>query len=363
MNAVLDDNLNAVGEPSRRSIDIPSVYLPDSTGALFDFTPLQSSENTGRYRSRAWDVEHSLFTELENDPFVVRKSNRQAANGEPFVFVHRFVHGLIRGRSGDLNIDRDPGNVYLFDQACQTECVQSRSKFQTIHFLKAAIGYNPDIHDTLVTFPSWHPMGQILNRLFDEMFDCLKTLDAYDPETYAQLIACLTLALNKECEHSDVRRRARDALQDQICRHIEQNLLENELSAHSLLRRFGLSRASLYRMFGDRGGVRQYINDRRLLRAVIELSKQPGQRGVVTQVADKWGFSSGANFNRAVKRKFGVPPGELVDLSTYAGIPPGRRLRSNKLPHPEISKSPSGYLNMNRNTLSRLAETRPFAAA
>lgn len=343
-------------------LDVPSIYMPESTGALFEFTPLQSVGNTGRYLSRNWDIEHCLFSEFQTDPFMVRKSNRQAANGESFVFLHRMVRGIIRGRSGDLNVDRDSGVVYLLDQACQTECVQSQSTMQTVHIPKVAIGYHPDIHDTLITFPSWHPMGQILNRLFDEMFETLQSRNAYDQEAYAQLIACLTLALNTGCEHSDVRRRARAALQDQICRHIEQNLLDQDLSANTLLRDFGLSRASLYRMFNERGGVRQYINERRLLRAVIDISKQPGQRGIVTQVANKWGFSSGANFNRSVKRRFGVPPGELVDLSVYDSLPPERRLRPIRKQDRGIIKSPSGYLNMTKKTLGRLAETRPLAA-
>lgn len=363
MTAVRGDNLKTVAESHRRMIDVPSIYMPESTGALFEFTPLQSVRNTGRYLSRGWDIEHCLFTEFQTDPFTVRKSSRQAANGEPFVFVHRLVRGIIRGRSGDLNVDRNTGVVYLLDQACQTECVQGKSTMQTVHIPKVAIGYNPDVHDTLITFPSWHPMGQILNRLFDEMFESLQMGDAYDQEAYAQLIACLTLALNTECEHGDVRRRARDALQHQICRHIEQNLLDQDLSANTLLRDFGLSRASLYRMFNERGGVRQYINERRLLSAVIEISRQPGQRGIVTQVANKWGFSSGANFNRSVKRRFGVPPGELVDLSAYDDIPPGQRIRFSKRPNLGIVKSPSGYLNMTVKTLGRLAETRPVATA
>jgi AraC-like DNA-binding protein len=363
VKAILGDNLKTVAESHRRMIDVPSIYMPESTGALFEFTPLQSIRNTGRYLSRGWDVEHCLFTEFQTDPFMVRKSSRQAANGEPFVFLHRLVRGIIRGRSGDLNVDRDTGVVYLLDQACQTECVQGQSTMQTVHIPKVAIGYNPDVHDAMITFPAWHPMGQILNRLFDEMFESLKMGDAYDQEAYAQLIACLTLALNTECEHSDVRRRARDALQHQICRHIEQNLLDQDLSANTLLRDFGLSRASLYRMFNERGGVRQYINERRLLRAVIEISKQPRQRGIVTQVANKWGFSSGANFNRSVKRRFGVPPGELVDLSAYDGLPPERRLRPIKKQNRGIIKSPSGYLNLTKNTLGRLAGTRPLATA
>lgn len=356
MHTAVQHDLRVVPESQRRVIDIPSIYMPDSAGALFEFTPLRSDRNTGRFVSRAWDVGNCLFSEFTSDPFAVRKSKQQAANGEPLVFLHRLVRGFIRGRSGDRSVDRDRDAVYLLDQARQTECVQSASTMQSIHILKSAIGYNPDVHDMLIAFPSWHPLGQTLHTLLDEIFDSLLIDDTYDYETYAQLIACLTVALDANCERSDVRQRARDALQRQICCHIERNLAECDLSAETLLRDFGLSRASLYRMFTDRGGVRQYISDRRLLRAVLEISQQAGTRGAVTQAAGKWGFSSDANFSRSVRRHFGVPPGALVSRPDHADIIQQEPIRPGRVRLGGIRMSPNGYRNKTISSLDRLAK-------
>lgn len=102
--------------------------------------------------------------------------------------------------------------------------------------------------------------------------------------------------------------RARNAL---IRAHIEENLGDLSLLPAQICNKFNLSRATLYRMFEVDGGVRRYIQDRRLYAAVWDLAEGGIHRGRLTEVAERWGFSSNANFNRAVKTVFGMPPGAL----------------------------------------------------
>ena len=104
------------------------------------------------------------------------------------------------------------------------------------------------------------------------------------------------------------------AIANTIRRFIEQNLDSPELDVDLILKQFGVSRASLYRIFESANGVRQYISNRRLHRAVVELSEAPMERGRVGSIAEKWNFSSAGNFNRAVRREFDITPGNLFDL-------------------------------------------------
>ena len=102
--------------------------------------------------------------------------------------------------------------------------------------------------------------------------------------------------------------RARNKL---IRDYIEDNLSDLSLLPAEICNTFNLSRATLYRMFEADGGVRRYIQDRRLYSAIWDLAEGGIHRGRLTEVAEKWGFSSNANFNRAVKTAFGMPPGAL----------------------------------------------------
>ena len=298
----------------RGIIEVPSSHVRDAVGRLFDITPLSSRSNSGIHRSRNWYAEHCIFTQLEADAFAVRRTKSQVANGEHLVYVHRFIKGHLRGRLGDLNIDREPGHIYLLDQASYVECVQRPATVQTAFIPKSALGFDPDKHPPLSKLPIDSGIGRVLNSLFDQIFHGLLQDDVIEYATFNQFIACLKLGLSTSPNEGDIRMQARHAMRNAISQHIERNLENWDLGVSEILNNFGASRASLYRIFEDRGGVRQFISDRRLLRAVLDISKGPLLRGAISDVAEKWGFSSGANFNRSVRREFGVAPGSLINL-------------------------------------------------
>lgn len=107
------------------------------------------------------------------------------------------------------------------------------------------------------------------------------------------------------------------ARNDLIRKYIDSHLGDQTLLPAQICNLFNLSRATLYRMFEEDGGVRRFIQDRRLYSAIWDLAEGGTQRGRLTRVSEKWGFSSNANFNRAVKAAFGMPPGALLSLTAY----------------------------------------------
>ena len=96
-----------------------------------------------------------------------------------------------------------------------------------------------------------------------------------------------------------------------IRKYIDTHLEDPNLGPLQICQLFNMSRATLYRMFEPDGGVRRRIQDRRLFSAIWDLATSGIRRGRLSQVSERWGFSSDANFNRAVKLAFGQPPGTL----------------------------------------------------
>lgn len=84
-----------------------------------------------------------------------------------------------------------------------------------------------------------------------------------------------------------------------------------ELDVAGLCRRFGLSRASLYRLFEPDGGLVRHVRQLRLRRAFAALAAPPPRRRSILEVALRHGFGSESGFIRAFRREFGVTPGEL----------------------------------------------------
>jgi AraC-like DNA-binding protein len=93
-----------------------------------------------------------------------------------------------------------------------------------------------------------------------------------------------------------------------LCRYVEDNLTARDLGAAKLAATFGLSRASLYRLFAPVGGVASFIRERRLARALHELTTPGLQNRRIGPIAYQAGFHSIAAFNRAFRAAYGETP-------------------------------------------------------
>lgn len=104
---------------------------------------------------------------------------------------------------------------------------------------------------------------------------------------------------------------ARAARREAIKRYVDERLGAGELRPHELARHFGLSRASLYRVFEPEGGVAAYVRSRRLHRAARLLASPAHRHLRVLDVALDSRFSNETSFARAFQREFGLSPAEL----------------------------------------------------
>lgn len=86
---------------------------------------------------------------------------------------------------------------------------------------------------------------------------------------------------------------------------IRDNLALPELSPDWLAQKLEISRASLYRVFGERGGIMRYVQERRLLAVQAALS-DPLETRRLSRLAADLGFSSEAHFSRSFRTRFGV---------------------------------------------------------
>ena len=108
---------------------------------------------------------------------------------------------------------------------------------------------------------------------------------------------------------------SQSAMLSSIRRHLDAHLDEPDLLASAAIcSRFACSRATLYRLFESEGGLVNYLQRRRLQRALMELIS-PGRHRRILDIAIQNHFSSEATFNRAFRRLFGIPPGEARKLA------------------------------------------------
>lgn len=106
--------------------------------------------------------------------------------------------------------------------------------------------------------------------------------------------------------------------------YIEQHLDDPELGVDRLQSAFSVSRATLYRMFSEIGGIARFIRMRRLLAARQCLRRRPDLG--ITWLLYELGFGSERQFQRAFQAEFGVSPSEWRERCKAAqDASPGHR--------------------------------------
>ncbi|WP_421915352.1 helix-turn-helix domain-containing protein [Mesorhizobium sp.] len=99
---------------------------------------------------------------------------------------------------------------------------------------------------------------------------------------------------------------------------IEQRLSGSELTLHTLIDDFGITRSTLYRMFEPLGGVSAYINERRLRHAFRRMADAMEPEIRISQLAFDLGFSHPSAFTRAFKKLFGMSPKDVRRLASQS---------------------------------------------
>lgn len=279
---------------------------------MFQISPMSSQTPLPSNYAAAWQTDRFLLGIGESNPFARRHAIQETQNSGHLIEISRYLSGCELGTSGDRAIKRVPGPIYVVDQQHAYHTVVSQFKVERTFVPKAMLGLLPDELRPEQVITSSSPHGWMLHTCMDDLYQSVQQNDqAIDRDLADRFLALLKVNLGVHPQRGDVRRQFREALREQISDYIEQNLGDPHLATTTLLHSFGVSRATLYRMFEEDGGVRRYIMERRAIRAVLDLAAAPQKRGQGRRVSDRWGFSTQPNFNRAIRRHFGVPPGRL----------------------------------------------------
>lgn len=155
-------------------------------------------------------------------------------------------------------------------------------------------------------------MGQLFAEFMVGLVTSLPMVTAEDlpglvAAMRAMIVACVApTAKHLEAAHDPIGA----VLLERARRFVSTNLCDPDLGPETLRRALGISRTRLYRLFEPTGGVMNYIQNRRLLDAHAVLANQSDRRRIL-EIAEERGFSDGADFSRAFKRKFGYSPREV----------------------------------------------------
>lgn len=263
----------------------------------------------------------SVSTPLEYD----RTAAHVARGGLDYYQINLCLQGRMHFTSDRREVTLRPGDICLIDMVQPNRTVltgegDDRTRLTTLivprHVLAPRLAYPDSATATLL------PASDRRARLLADQFAALwqqpkadNAAAAIEPVIDAMCDVIAEVAGRSVDARGTAGRAERQLLLAAIKHHIDANIETGSLGADDLGRRFHLSRASLYRLFGNEGGLARYVQDRRLNRALRLLSSPDARGRRLIELAVDLQFSGDSTFVRAFRRQFGVTPGEIRELS------------------------------------------------
>jgi AraC-like DNA-binding protein len=245
-----------------------------------------------------------------------RTPARIARDGIDHYMIQIFSKGEVEMKLGQKSLVAPTRTVVGFDFGEVLDSVNSDFNLLSAFIprtLLAPLLRRPDsVHGVVVD--STRAEGKLFADFFEALFLAAPTLSTdLASSMMHSLIHMAAAALNGSMEPlENVPTALAQANFLRACNFIEFKLSSEDLSPELVAREIGVSRASLYRIFGPIGGIAAYIRQRRLKRAFrMMVSPSVPHQLRISDIAYQVGIVDSAKFSRLFKEKYGLTPSEI----------------------------------------------------
>jgi AraC-like DNA-binding protein len=278
------------------NLDASSGQPPAASLASYELGPLVVVHFTSDAKLvRTWKVQRGSFGKYSLVLLLLRGN----------------LHGFLDGRAFRLEV----GDICAVDLSRHAELQTSGCEVAGVLVRRDEIcNGSLELHGRTL------PYGKLRCRMLTAHMEHLLALlpDARVPN--CETLADATVAVLRSCLQvmplkTEPPRPWVDRLRHHIVAYIEDHLTEANLDADRIRHTFQISRAHLYRLFPEYGGIQRHICSRRLDLALRMLREQPYLR--ISWVAKCSGFASERQFQRAFLKRFEMTPSEMRRMHHY----------------------------------------------
>ncbi len=300
--SVLDTHARDPGRSVERLRDVYSA----STYFAADF-PTESFQS----RIENWSLPGLALTKQVSDANKIFLTGGKGFSVPDLIYVRINFEGSNRGIFGDRSYVAHPGDISIIRSTDVGITDFTRRNTIVAYLPRVDVLERPNA--PLPDLISRHtPSARLMGSVFRELSDALPktaTQDAGDlAEGFVKVIRALLGAPQADLSREDFAQARYRA----VVRYINENAWRLGLNAGVICQHFGISRASLYRMFRDVNGVDRFILERRLCRAFEDIAAAKRQRGMIRLVAEKWGFLDASKFSHQFRQLFDMSPSDAL---------------------------------------------------
>lgn len=288
----------------------------DSIGAVFDVTPdtlhatapfdasVSSYLINNQLMLSRCDTRAQRFT---RNPLRVAKDNLD------YYLIQTHLTGSQVMRLGTREVTCRPGELMVIDLAEQHDSITTDFSQLTLVVPRQLLSVHltqPDSQEGRVLKADAGLTHLAVHHL-TSLYASLGQLSANEALELAQpTLLLMAAALNGRADTVEQGPEAVNASLRATARTKIERHLHEQLSVDRLCSILGYSRSTLYRLFEPLGGVRAYVQDRRLRRSASVLMADHSHRLRICDVAYRCGFASEAHFSRAFRERYGMSPSE-----------------------------------------------------
>lgn len=285
----------------------------ESIAVLFDVT-LETRKNEQNFTSQlvTCHLGDLLLSNSISQGQCFRRSRKLLAqDGLDHFLVQIYRKGNNVGTCGKTQFNAQPGDVFILDLGQSLETRTEDYDNLTLVIPRAVLAqyikYPERLHGKKLAGKSW--LGQLLREHIETLWHRVEQVSAQESKAIAGgltgLVAAYFGGLELPYECPDIQAATLETMRQYISQHVA----DVGLTPQFLASRFGLSRASLYRLFEPLGGPANYIRQERLQRS-LELLSQASSYSIAA-IAASVGFYDEAHFSRLFRAAFGMTPGEM----------------------------------------------------
>jgi AraC-like DNA-binding protein len=295
----------------------------ESTSTLFEIDLGRGGERPFHADLESFAMGSILFGRTRSTAQTFRRTAETIArSGVDHILVQLYEAGGYEGFAGSRPITVAAGDICVLD--CGETLETHATDFQNLTLVIPRSMIEPHLsnpfglHGLVLTGST--PLGQVLARHMEALF-CYAPLMTFDE---CEAVTDGSISLIAACIRGELEMRDRETggvatiSMMRIRRHIDANLADPKLSIDRIAKDFGLSRASLYRLFEPLGGIADYIRRKRLHKAFFDLTAPRMRDKRISEIARRWCFQSESSFSRSFRATYGISPSVAREASTLS---------------------------------------------
>lgn len=288
----------------------------ESIDTLFDVTPAPQSGSARCHTTVAsYLIDNQIMFSgcATHAQRFERQPLRVARDSLDYFVLQTHLSGRQELKRGRKTVNCTPGDLMVLDLAERHDAITTAFTQRSLVIPRHMIAPHltePDNHAARV-LKADSPLATLAVNHLKSTFNLLGSMTEKESLQIIQpTVLLIAGALNGSVERvADGSSAVSNSLLIHAKAEIEKNL-QKHITVDRLSASLRHSRSTLYRLFEPFGGVRSYVQERRLRRSAHELLSTQGVGKRICDIAYTWGFASEAHYSRAFRQRFGMTPGE-----------------------------------------------------